>query len=130
MTVVPASITSEFVDAILARDFSRARDVLHPDIDFRAMTPNRVWEAGDPAGVEKVLRTWFEHPKRNVERVDATEPASVGDTLRVGWRVYGSDADGPFIYEQQAYVREDGERVVCLRVMCSGPRPAGTASPA
>jgi hypothetical protein len=92
------------------------------------MTPKRVWEADGPAAVEEVLRAWFEHPEREVERVDPTEPASVGDTLRVGWRVHGSDADGPLIYEQQAYLREDDGQVVWLRVMCSGPRPA-TSSP-
>lgn len=124
MTALPASVTAEFVDAIIARDFSRARVLLHPAIDFRAMTPKRVWEAEDPAGVEDVLRAWFEHPERDVERVEPTEPASVEDTLRVGWRVYGSGADGPFVYEQQAFVREEDGQVVWLRVMCSGPRPA------
>jgi hypothetical protein len=129
MSVVHASVAGDFVDAILARDFSRARDLLHPEVDFRAMTPNRVWEADGPAGVEKVLRAWFEHPERTVERVDPTEPASVADTLRVGWRVHGSDADGPFIYEQQAYAREGDGRVVWLRIMCTGPRPAGSTFP-
>jgi hypothetical protein len=130
MTAVPASVTVEFVDAILARDFSRARSLLDPAIDFRAMTPNRVWEADSPTGVEEVLRAWFEHPERDVERVDPTEPASVEDTVRVGWRVHGSAADGPFVYEQQAYVREQEGKVIWLRVMCSGPRPAGHVSPA
>lgn len=124
---VPASITVEFLDAILARDFSRARGLLDPAIDFRAMTPKRVWEAEDPAGVEEVLRAWFEHPERDVLRVEPTEPASVEDTARVGWRVYGSDANGPFVFEQQAFVREQDGRVVWLRVMCSGPRPASRA---
>ncbi|HZV72390.1 MAG TPA: nuclear transport factor 2 family protein [Conexibacter sp.] len=128
MTAVAAGVTGGFVDAVLARDFARARGLLHPDIDFRAMTPKRVWEADGPAAVEEVLRAWFEHPERDVERVDPTEPSSVGDTLRVGWRVHGSDANGPFVYEQQAYLREDDRRVVWLRVMCSGPRPAGSAS--
>jgi len=128
MNAVPASATGGFVDAILARDFSRACGLLHPDIDFRAMTPSRVWEASGPAGVEEVLRAWFEHPERAVERVDPIEPASVEDTRRVGWRVYGRGADGPFVYEQQAYVREDDGRVIWLRVMCSGPRPAGSVS--
>ncbi|HEY2282827.1 MAG TPA: hypothetical protein VGH60_04670 [Solirubrobacteraceae bacterium] len=131
MSAVPASVTVEFVDAILARDLSRARGLLHPAIDFRAMTPSRVWEAEDPAGVEDVLRAWFEHPDRDVERVEPTEPASVEDTVRVGWRVYGRGADGPFVYEQQAFVREEGAHVVWLRVMCSGPRPtAGRTAPA
>jgi hypothetical protein len=93
------------------------------------MTPNRVWEADGPADVEQVLRAWFEHPERDVERVVPTEPTSVEDTMRVGWRVHGSGADGPFVYEQQAYVREDGGQIVWLRVMCSGPRPAGSVSP-
>jgi ketosteroid isomerase-like protein len=125
MTAVPASVTGEFLDAILARDLPRARGLLHPAVDFRAMTPKRVWEADDPAGVEEVLRAWFEHPERAVERVDPTEPDSIADTTRVGWRVHGSGADGPFIYEQQAYLREDDGQVVWLRIMCSGPRPVG-----
>jgi hypothetical protein len=129
MITPPASITDRFLDAILARDFFGIRQLLHPAIDFRAMTPNRVWEADDPAGVEKVLRAWFEHPDRDVERVDPTEPTSVEDTVRVGWRVYGNDGNGPFVYEQQAYVREDDDQVVWLRIMCSGPRPAGGVSP-
>jgi SnoaL-like domain len=129
MTVAPASVIAGFVDAILARDLSLARGLLHADIDFRAMTPKRVWEADGPAGVEEVLRAWFEHPERDVERVDPTEPASLEDTVRVGWRVRGSDTGGPFIYEQQAYVREDHGKIVWLRVICSGPRPVGSRSP-
>jgi hypothetical protein len=124
VSTLPASVTGGFLDAILARDFSRARGLLHPAIDFRAMTPKRVWEADDPASVEEVLRAWFEHPERDVERVEPTELASVEDTLRVGWRVYGDGADGPFVFEQQAYLREQDGQVIWLRVMCSGPRPA------
>ncbi len=122
MTVAPASATDGFVEAILARDFVRARSLLDPAVDFRAMTPSRFWEADDPDGVEQVLRAWFEHPDRDVERVDPIEPDSVADTMRVGWRVHGVGADGPFLYEQQAYARERDGKVVWLRIMCSGPR--------
>jgi hypothetical protein len=124
MAAALTSVTSEFLDAILARDLPRARRLLAPAIDFRAMTPSRFWEADDPAGVEDVLRAWFEHPDRDIERVEPTEPASVEDTLRVGWRVHGSGADGPFVYEQQAFLREHEGRLVWLRIMCSGPRAA------
>ncbi len=123
MTQIPASVTADLVEAIVARDFLRAQALLHPNVDFRAMTPKRTWEADDPAGVEEVLRAWFEHPERDVERVEPTEPATVEDTARVGWRVYGTEANGPFVYEQQAFLREDGGQVVWMRVMCSGPRP-------
>ncbi len=123
MTAVGASVTDRFLEAVLARDFARVRELLHPDVDFRAMTPKRVWEADGAAGVEEVLRAWFEHPEREVERVEPAEPGSVADTRRIGWRVYGSGADGPFVFEQQAFLREDAGQVVWLRVMCSGPRP-------
>ncbi len=126
MSTAPAPVTAGFVDAVLARDFARVRGLLHHDVDFRAMTPKRVWEADGPAAVEEAMRAWFEHPERDVERVEPTEPEAVGDALRVGWRVHGSGADGPFVFEQQAYVREDSGQIVWLRVMCSGPRPAGS----
>jgi ketosteroid isomerase-like protein len=123
MDPVSTSVTEAFVEAILARDFPRAQALLHPEVDFRAMTPKRTWEAEDPGGVEKVLRAWFENPEREVERVEPTESASVEDTVRVGWRVYGTEAMDPFVFEQQAFLREDGGKVVWMRVMCSGPRP-------
>ncbi|MEA2391517.1 MAG: hypothetical protein QOK31_1626 [Solirubrobacteraceae bacterium] len=130
MSVVPASAIDGFVAAVVARDFARARGFLHPDVDFRGMTPKRVWEADGPAGVEEVLRAWFEHPERDVERAAPVEPGSVEDTIRVGWRVHGQGGDGPFIFEQQAFVREEAGQIVWMRVMCSGPRPAGSAAAA
>lgn len=125
MPAISTTATARFVEAVLARDLTAARETLAPAIDFRAMTPNRFWEAEDPAGVEEVLRAWFEHPDRQVERVEPIDPGAVEDTARVGWRVHGQGADGPFVYEQQAYAREDSGLVVWLRIICSGPRPAG-----
>jgi hypothetical protein len=128
MSSVPVSVIDEFLDAILARDLPRMQSLLNQEIDFRAMTPNRVWEAKGPAEVQEVLRAWFEHPERDVEGVEPTEPSSVADTLRIGWRVHGQGADGAFLYEQQAYVREQSGRIVWLRIMCSGPRPVALRS--
>lgn len=124
MTTAQSTTTASFVDAILARDLAGARGLLHPEIDFRAMTPNRVWEADGPAGVEEVLRTWLADPDEDITSVEATEASTVLDTRRVGWRVRGSAADGPFVFEQQAYVREADGKVAWLRIMCSGSRPA------
>lgn len=128
MNSVPVSVIDDFLDAIVLRDFSRMQGLLAQDIDFRAMTPNRIWEAEHPADVREVLRGWFEHPQREVESIAPVEPSSVADTLRVGWRVRGQGADGPFLYEQQAYVREQNGLIVWLRIMCSGPRPMGRDS--
>jgi hypothetical protein len=128
MTTAESGIASALTDAIVARDLARAASLLHPDIDFRAMTPNRVWEAEGPAGVETVLREWFEDPDEDVEGIEATETISIEDTVRVGWLVRISDADGPHIFEQQAYVRERDARIGWMRVICSGFIPLTEAS--
>jgi hypothetical protein len=120
MTTAESGVASALVDAIVTRDFASAVALLHPEIDFRAMTPNRVWEAEGPAGVEAVLREWFEDPDEDVQGIEATEPISIEDTVRVGWLVRISDADGPHIFEQQAYVRERDAQIDWMRVMCSG----------
>jgi hypothetical protein len=31
-----------------------------------------------------------------------------------------SDADGPHVFEQQAYVREGGDQIDWMRVICTG----------
>jgi hypothetical protein len=120
MTTAASGVAVALVDAIVARDVARATALLHPEVDFRAMTPNRVWEADGPAGVEAVLRGWFEDPDEDVEGIEATETIPIEDTIRVGWLVHISDADGPHVFEQQAYVRERDEQVGWLRVICSG----------
>lgn len=130
MTSPRPTAADGFVEAIVARDFARARGLLHDEIDFRAMTPNRVWEADCPAGVEEVLRTWLADPDEEIERIDAIDPTAVEDTARVGWSVIGRDDEGAFVFEQVAYVRERDGQVAWLRVMCSGPRTPGTASEA
>ena len=124
MATTQQSIAGELVDAIVGRDLARARGLLDPGIDFRAMTPKRIWEADGPAEVEEVLRAWLADPDEEIESVEATAPVTVEDTQRVGWRVRGRDADGPFVFEQQAYLREDEGRIAWLRIMCSGTRPA------
>lgn len=125
MTTTPATAAAELADAITALDIERARGLLHPQVDFRAMTPNRIWEADGPAGVEEVLRTWLADPDEDIVSAQATDgQIVVEDTARVGWTVRGSGPDGPFVFEQQAYVREEDGQITWLRIMCSGTRPA------
>ena len=123
MTDATSTAAAALVRAIVARDLTAARALLHPRIDFRGMTPNRIWEADAPAGVEDVLRAWLDDPRETITAIEATEPAAVEDTTRVGWRVCGSTDTGEFVYEQQAYLREDAGRITWLRVICSGQRP-------
>lgn len=123
MTTTSAGVADEFVKAIAERDLDGAAALLHPEVSFRAMTPNRVWEGSTPAEVEAVLREWFADPDEEVERIDATEAVSIEDVTRVGWLVWISDAEGPAVFEQQAYSRERDGQIDWMRVICSGWRP-------
>jgi hypothetical protein len=125
MTTATSGIATELVDAICARDFAAARDLLHAEIDFRAMTPRRTWEAEGPADVESHLRTWLADPEEEVSSIEPVAQVPFEDTLRVGWRVRGRKASGPFAFEQLAYVRERDGQVGWMRLICSGPRPTG-----
>jgi hypothetical protein len=115
-----SSASRAFVEALVDRDVSRAAGLLHPDVNFRAMTPNRIWEAGEPSDVEAILREWFEDPDEELHSVQAGANHSIEDVDRIGWLVHISDADGPHVFEQQAYVRERDSRIVWMRVICSG----------
>jgi hypothetical protein len=128
MAIAVVPLARAWVDAIVARDVARAAALLHPEVDFRAMTPNRVWEAEAPKGVEAILREWFEDPDEDVHQIEARQSVAIGDTLRVGWLVHVSDADGPHLFEQQAYVREREGRIEWMRVMCSGWIPLRDSS--
>ena len=126
MTTLHSTALGEFVGALVARDFDRARSQLHEEIDFRAMTPNRIWEADGPGGVEDVLRNWLADPEEEIESVAVVDQSGgAGDTERTGWLVHGRGEDGPFVYEQQAYARERDGKIGWLRVMCTGQRPPG-----
>ena len=99
------------------------RELLHPEVDFHALTPNRAWEA---SGQEAVLEVLFENWLEDKDRVDALERID-GDTVvdreRVGYLLSVTNPDGRFLVEQQAYLSTRDGRIDWIRVVCSGFRP-------
>ena len=115
---------ADFARALAARDADALLDLLHPEVDFRGMTPNRTWEAGDPAAVVGILLgRWFE-PSDEVRAVERVESDAFADRERVGYRFRVTNARGDFLVEQQAYLGERDGRIGWMRVLCSGFRPA------
>ena len=112
-----------FVEAIAARDPDALRASLAPDVDFKGLTPRRLWEADSPEGVHDiVLGSWFEEQDRVVAVRDVTE-GEVADTRRIGYRLDLELPDGRYAVEQQAYYREGPDGISHLRIVCSGFRP-------
>jgi hypothetical protein len=123
---VTTSLGAEFARALAAKDFGRVRELLHPEIDFRGLTPNRHWEASDPdAVISGVLREWFEDSDE-IEALEQLECDAFADRERVGYRFSVRNPDGRFLVEQQAYLEARDERIGWMRVVCSGYRPAAS----
>lgn len=119
-----ASLGSEFAQALQGKDITRLRELLAPEIDFRALTPNRFWEASNPDSVfEIAFGHWFEDSDeiRALERVETDE---VADRERVGYRLSIENPEGRFLVEQQAFLSAtDDGRIGWMRIVCSGYRP-------
>jgi hypothetical protein len=122
----PDSLGADFARAIAEKDRDRVRELLASDVDFRAMTPSRSWEASDPDAVlEIVFGHWFEDADE-IEAVEAIDTDDVADRQRVGYRFGVRNAEGSFVVEQQAYLAERDGEISWMRVVCSGFRPRAT----
>jgi hypothetical protein len=123
----PATLGAEFARALAAKDFSRVLDLMHPEIDFRGLTPSRGWEASDADTViSGVLRQWFEESDE-IEALERLESDAFADRERVGYRFSVRNPDGRFLVEQQAYLSARDGRIGWMRVLCSGFRPASSS---
>jgi hypothetical protein len=119
----PGTLGAQFARALAAKDFPRLSELMHPEIDFRGMTPRRTWEAGDPGDViSGVLRQWFEESDE-IEALEQLDTDAFADRERVGYRFSVRNPDGRFLVEQQAYLEARDGQIGWMRVLCSGFRP-------
>jgi hypothetical protein len=123
MRQTTTTLGTEFVQALAAKDERRMRELIQPDIDFRALTPSRFWEARDADTVMSiVLGRWFEESDE-IETLEQLETGTVVDRERVGYRFSVRNPDGQFVVEQQAYLYGRDGRIAWMRVLCAGYRP-------
>lgn len=115
-------LSAAFAQAVADKDTERLRDLLHPELDFRGMTPGRVWDAAGVDDVISIIGTWFDEFDQ-IERVESVETDGFADRQRVGYRLRVRNGDGLHLVEQQAYLSERDGRIGWLRVLCAGYRP-------
>lgn len=113
-----------FVAALAGKDTGALAALFASEVDFRAMTPRRAWEAQTPDAIagEVILGAWFE-PSDVIERVEAVGTGVVGDRCRLGYRLQVSNPDGRFMVEQQGFLALTDGKITWMRVVCSGFRP-------
>ncbi|UJA19782.1 hypothetical protein HJD18_05880 [Thermoleophilia bacterium SCSIO 60948] len=119
---VAAATGDGFARALAAKDFERLSGLLDPAADFRALTPNRAWEATGPEEIEPILRAWFDH-EDEIEELERVESEGFADLERVGYRLRVRNPKGLFAVEQQAYLATKDGMISWLRILCSGFRP-------
>lgn len=113
-----------FAHALADKDVPLLTALLAEDIDFKALTPKRAWDASDRAGVLSILlETWFEPQDKIEALLELNENDVVEDTSHVSYRFALQTPDGPHTMEQQAYYRVADDQIAYLRVLCSGFRP-------
>jgi hypothetical protein len=113
-----------FAQALARGDFAQVTEILCPDLDFRALTPRRFWEAHNAEEALGVLRRWFDDATI-VDDVLGIRTDLIGDRHSVTYRFAGCKAQEQFVIEQHAYYTERGGRIGWMRLLCSGFRPAG-----
>ena len=124
MLTIETTVGGRFARAFLAKDWDAVAGVLDPAVDFRGLTPGRAWEATTADElIQLVLRRWLEPTDDVYEVIDVTTDRVV-DRERVTYRFRVCNPDGDHVCEQTAYYDTDAEKIVKLRVLCSGFLPS------
>ncbi|MGN6576381.1 MAG: nuclear transport factor 2 family protein [Nocardioides sp.] len=112
-----------YVEAVVSGDADRIRGLLTDDVDFRAVTPRRAWEATTPDDVlDIVLGHWFPAADGPRELVK-TSHDMFADRERVDYRMLVHGTEGDTLVEQTAYYSVRDGRIGWMRIACSGFRP-------
>lgn len=112
-----------FVAALSAKDVDAMSALLHPEIEFRGVTPSRAWEAFTPQGVCEILfGAWFE-PMDHIEETIEADSAPLADRHRLRYRLRVESEGTEYFVEQQGYYDAIDGRITRLSLMCSGFRP-------
>ena len=127
-----SGLAHRFTSALAARDAAALRSLFGCEVDFRALTPGRVWETQDPDALidDVILGSWFE-PGDVIQRIESVQHGQVGTRTRIGYRLRVQNPGRTFTVEQQAFLDLVDGKITWLRMLCSGFVPvAETGAPA
>ena len=123
-----SSLAHQFTAALAARDAAALRSLFGSEVDFRGLTPGRVWETrtADALVNDVILGSWFE-PSDVIQRIESVQAGRVGTRIRIGYRLQVENAGGTFSVEQQAFCDLTDGMIIWLRVLCSGFVPVAAS---
>ena len=110
-----------FAEAIAAQDLESLAWCLHPDVRFRALTPNHTFGHFGSDSAIATIQGWFDNVSILELIGSGIEP--IGDRVRVSFR-FRLFADGIWsVMEQQAFCTIDEGVVTDISLICSGRLP-------
>jgi len=120
------AVGAQFVRSLAARDRRRLFEVLHPQLDFRAMRESRSYRARSAERVvdDLMFGDWF-HAANHVDVEDAVHEAA-GDRARLRYRLRVTESEHVFCVDHRAYIDVCDGRITWMSIMCSGSRSAVT----
>ncbi len=107
------------IRAAATNDFETVAALLAPDVEFRGLTPRKLFEADGREAFVAVLQEWFEP----AEALESIEPGVVVDRPSVRYRVRIIDGGEQFAFEQNAYYDVTDGLISRFHLVCSGDRP-------
>jgi hypothetical protein len=114
------SVGDRFVRFLLAKDWAGVEDVIDPAIDFRGLTPGSPWEATSAKSlIESVFQVWFE-PSDDIYEIVAIAGDHISNRNRIVYRFRVRNRGGDHVCEQTAYYDVTRDKIVKLRILCSG----------
>lgn len=118
------AVGERFARLLAGKRWSAMRALLDPRVEFRGLTPRRVWEADDPEElITGVLRHWFEDTD-DIEDLEQVDTGRVADRQWLRYRLRVRNGAGLNLVEQHGYYDVDYEgRIVRLQLLCAGFRP-------
>ena len=122
------TLGTQYATALAAKDFDGIRELLHPELEFKGVTPRKAWEASDADSfVEDVLQMWFGE-EYQILSLEHFETDAFADRERIGYRFRAREDGEEFLVEQQVFIGQRDGRIDWMRSTCSGFRPVQPGS--
>jgi len=122
VSTTQTSLGVDFARAFGARDRERIRELVGPELDFKALTPRRWWEAADADGLLEILFDIWIRDGDEIRAIEKLARDMFADRECVGYRFRVANEKGEYLVEQQAFVTERDGQIAWMRLVCSGWR--------
>jgi TusA-related sulfurtransferase len=123
----PATVAAAFVEALMAREFGEAQELLAPDVRFRMLVPSGPRADEGAAATIGWFRSWF--AAAEPFQVESSEVGEVEGRPTVSYRLRLRGSNGWRMIEQHLMLDVAAGRIEAIDLLCSGFRRIAADGP-